>query len=39
MVSQGDSEINIGLVVSEKDADKAVRVLHSEFFPLKGVAK
>ena len=28
MISQGASEINISLVVSEHDADKAVQVLH-----------
>ncbi len=32
MISQGASEINIGLVVEASDADKAVRVLHAEFF-------
>ncbi|MDX2127861.1 MAG: lysine-sensitive aspartokinase 3 [Chloroherpetonaceae bacterium] len=32
MISQGASEINIGFVVDEKDADTAVRLLHDEFF-------
>jgi aspartate kinase len=31
-ISQGASEINITLVVDEKDADKAVAVLHKKFF-------
>ncbi|MEA2036060.1 MAG: lysine-sensitive aspartokinase 3 [Nanoarchaeota archaeon] len=34
MISQGASEINISLIVDEKDADKAVKVLHKEFFGL-----
>src|ERR1041384_7783499 len=33
MVSEGASEINLTLVVDEKDVEKAVRVLHGEFFP------
>ena len=32
MVSEGASEINLTIVVDEKDVDKAVRVLHEEFF-------
>ncbi len=32
-ISQGASEINISLVVDEKDCDGAVRALHHEFFP------
>jgi aspartate kinase len=32
MISQGASEINIGFVVDEKDAERAVRLLHDEFF-------
>jgi len=32
MISQGASEINIGFVVKEEDADRAIRLLHSEFF-------
>lgn len=31
MISQGASEINISFVVDEKDAEKAVKVLHDEF--------
>ncbi|MFH1375771.1 MAG: aspartate kinase [Patescibacteria group bacterium] len=31
-ISQGASEINITFVVDEKDADKAVQVLHKKFF-------
>lgn len=31
-ISQGASEINITLIVDEKDADKAVAVLHKKFF-------
>ena len=31
-ISQGASEINITFVVDEKDADKAVEVLHKKFF-------
>lgn len=31
-ISQGASEINITFVVDEKDADKAVAVLHKKFF-------
>ena len=33
MVSEGASEINITLVIDERAADNAVRVLHKEFFP------
>ncbi len=32
MISQGASEINIGMVVNEAEADNAVRLLHSTFF-------
>lgn len=32
MISQGASEINIGFVVAEQDAPKAVQALHHEFF-------
>jgi aspartate kinase len=32
MISQGASEINIGFVVAESDAAKAVQALHREFF-------
>ena len=32
MISQGASEINISFIVNGKDADKAVQVLHKEFF-------
>jgi aspartate kinase len=32
MISQGASEINISFIVDNKDADKAVKVLHTEFF-------
>ncbi len=32
MISQGASEINITFIVDGKDADKAVRVLHKEYF-------
>jgi len=32
MISQGASEINISFIVDNKDADKAVQVLHKEFF-------
>jgi aspartate kinase len=32
MISEGASEINLTLVVEEEDVDKAVRVLHDEFF-------
>ena len=35
-ISQGASEINIGLVVEERDAANAVRALHQEFFPGDG---
>ena len=31
-ISQGASEINITFVVDEKDADKAVAILHKKFF-------
>lgn len=32
MISEGASDINLTLVVNESDVDKAVRVLHDEFF-------
>lgn len=32
MISQGASEINITLIVDGKDAEKAVKVLHREYF-------
>ncbi|MBW2975458.1 lysine-sensitive aspartokinase 3 [Candidatus Woesearchaeota archaeon] len=32
MISQGASEINISFIVDVKDADKAVKILHKEFF-------
>lgn len=32
MISQGASEINIGMVVNEEDAENAVRILHKTFF-------
>ncbi|MBI2657390.1 lysine-sensitive aspartokinase 3 [Candidatus Woesearchaeota archaeon] len=32
MISQGASEINITFIVDSKDAEKAVRVLHEEYF-------
>lgn len=32
MISQGASEVNISFIVSNKDADKAVQLLHNEFF-------
>ncbi len=32
MISQGASEINVTFVVENKDADKAVKALHEEFF-------
>lgn len=32
MISEGASEINLTLVVDEEDVDKAVRVLHNEYF-------
>ena len=32
MISQGASEINITLVMDNTDADKAVQLLHKEFF-------
>jgi aspartate kinase len=35
MVSEGASEINLTIVVDEKDVERAVRVLHEEFFPGK----
>jgi aspartate kinase len=33
MVSEGASEINLTLVVDERDVNRTVRVLHDEFFP------
>lgn len=38
MISGGASDINVSCVVSEEDADKAVKQLHSEFFPAKVLA-
>ncbi len=32
LISQGASEINISFVVDDKDAEKAVKVLHREYF-------
>jgi len=32
MISAGASEINISFIVDNKDSDKAVRILHKEFF-------
>jgi aspartate kinase len=32
MISQGASKVNISLLVDDKDADRAVRALHLEFF-------
>jgi aspartate kinase len=32
MVSLGASEVNMSIVVTEKDAEKAVKLLHEEFF-------
>lgn len=32
MISAGASEINISFIVDNKDADKAVQILHKEFF-------
>ena len=32
MISGGASNINISLVVADKDADKAIKLLHAEFF-------
>ncbi len=32
MISQGASEINIGMVLNEEDSDKAVREIHNAFF-------
>ena len=32
MISSGASEINVSFVVKEGDSDKAVRILHKEFF-------
>jgi aspartate kinase len=33
MISQGASEINVSFVIDEADADLAVQLLHTEFFP------
>lgn len=38
MISQGASEINISFVVKEQDVPRAVRHLHSYFFPKNTVA-
>lgn len=32
MLSQGASKVNVGLVVSESDLEKAVNALHKHFF-------
>ena len=32
MISQGASEINITFIVDGKDAEKAVKALHKEYF-------
>ena len=32
MISQGASEINISFIINNNDADKAVQILHKEFF-------
>ena len=32
MISQGASEINVGIIIDNKDADKVVQVLHEEVF-------
>jgi aspartokinase len=32
MISQGASVLNIGFVVAARDAEKAVTLLHREFF-------
>jgi aspartate kinase len=32
MISFGASDVNISLVVAEADAERAVRLLHAEFF-------
>jgi aspartate kinase len=32
MISQGASEINISCVISERDADRAMSVLHTNLF-------
>ncbi len=32
MISFGASDVNLSIVVSEADADRAVRLLHAEFF-------
>jgi aspartate kinase len=32
MISFGASDVNLSFVVSEKDAEKAVRLLHADFF-------
>jgi len=39
MISQGASEINISFVVQESDVPKAVRHLHSHFFPAASSGK
>lgn len=37
MISFGASNINVSLVVSNQDADRAIKLLHSEFFALAAV--
>ena len=32
IISQGASEINISCVISERDIDQAIKILHKEFF-------
>jgi aspartate kinase len=32
MISFGASDVNLSLVVAEADAERAVRLLHAEFF-------
>ena len=37
MISFGASNINVSLVVSDQDADQAIKLLHAEFFSLAAV--
>lgn len=39
MISQGASEINVSFVIDEKDATRAVQLLHAAFFPLQKAKK
>jgi aspartate kinase len=39
VISGGASDINLNFVVASQDADRAVRQLHAEFFPLLVAAK